>query len=137
MYFPALGELAEHPADEARLRGIVAALHELGLEEEAQNVEALWEVHATIRGTVQRPADYDVCYPRSLLDSLARRIVEGCRALSVRGFDPREDPTGDIPAMIVEAWRRFLENPEEYTGWEASTLATLQGGLESAPGNQQ
>jgi len=137
MHFPALGELAEHPADEARLRGIVAMLRELGLEEEAQNVEALWEVHATIRGAVQRPADYNVSYPQSLLDSLARRIVKGCRALNIREFNRSEDPAGDIPAMIVEAWRRFLENPQQYTGWEASTLATLQGELDSATRDQQ
>lgn len=137
MYFPALGELAEHPADEARLRGIVAALRELGQVEDAQNVQALWEVHTTIRGTVQRPADYDVCYPQSLLHSLAQRIVEGCRVLNIRGFVRGEDPAGDIPAMIVEAWRRFLENPQEYTGWEEATLAALQGELDSAPGDQR
>ena len=124
VYFPALGEIAEHPADEARLRGVVAALRGMELAEFARDVQSLWDAHIAIRGERQ-PSDYDLCYPQALLDSLARRMIAGCRAIGIKEFDRLADPSCDLPAMVVEAWHRFLDDPEGYAEWEQATVGTL------------
>jgi hypothetical protein len=80
-YHPALGEAAEHPADEARLRGVLAVLELMGMPEVAARIGGLWHEYMAASGET-RPADYDVCYPQPLMKSLARHTVAGWQALS-------------------------------------------------------
>jgi hypothetical protein len=133
-YHPALGETAEHPANEARLRGVLAALELMGWQEVGARIGALWQDYLDVSGET-RPADYAVCYPQTLIASLAQRTVGGCRALGLRGFGPDLDPlkTGDIPALLDEAWKRFLIAPECYADWERRQLGILEQDLDCDP----
>jgi hypothetical protein len=133
-YHPALGEMAEHPADEARLRGVLAVLELMGAQEARARIGALWQDYLTVSAEI-RPADYEVCYPQALIASLARRTVEGCRAFGLRGFDQVLDPprTDDIPALLHEAWQRFLIDPQSYADWERQQLEKLQQSLGCDP----
>ncbi len=124
-YRPALGdERSTHPADEARLRGVVAVLRRMGASEPARQVTAVWDRYLAVSGE-SRPTEYDVCYPQALIESLARRTVDGCRALGVRGFDQVNDPPRDIPSLLGEAWTRFLNDPVGYGDWERVQLDDL------------
>jgi hypothetical protein len=132
-YHPALGEAAEHPADEARLRGVLAVLELMGGPEVAARIGALWHEYVVVSGET-RPADYEVCYPQMLIESLARHTVEGCQALGLRGFGPILHPpkTNDIPALLGEAWERFLTDRQSYADWEHDRLQVLWHGVDGA-----
>ena len=52
VYHPTLGEIGGHPADEARLRGVIAILEKTGLTDKVQEVQDLWDsVHTGERST--------------------------------------------------------------------------------------
>lgn len=125
-YYPSLGETAEHPADEARLRGVVAVLTYVKTEPMAVRVHDLWTRYIRISSETP-PQDYALCYPQELLTALAERVVDGCRALGLRSFAQERDPPGtrDIPALLVEAWEQFLATPQSYLTWEREQLAAL------------
>jgi hypothetical protein len=123
-YAPALGELKEHPADVARLHGVLTVLRSMGAAAVAARIQALWENYLAA-ALEHRPAEFDLCYPDALIESLTRRVVAGCRTLRLRGFDDRDGTLEDLPALLQEAWRRFMDEPTTYINWETETLARL------------
>jgi hypothetical protein len=111
-YHPTLGERADHPADEARLRDMVAVLTHMGATETGARITSLWNSYLDA-SRKSRPQDYEVCYPQTLLESLAKNVIAGCRSLGVRGFDqPAEGPPSHVPALLAEAWDRFLADAQ-------------------------
>ncbi len=124
VYYPALGQEATHPADEARLRGVLAALAQVGWED-GPNLQALWDSYLSAMRREARPADYDMCYPQALLESLARHVVEGCRTIGLRGLREATDPGLDIASLLHEAWERFIRDADSYPDWEQARLAEL------------
>jgi len=131
-FHPTLGEGAEHPADEARLRGIVAVLAVMGQGDAGTAVADLWQHFLRVKGEPVAP-DYGVCYPPTLLESLAGRVVAGCRTLGLRGFDAAGDPADDVVALINEAWRRFLSDPAAFAAWESLRIDELWRALGLPP----
>jgi len=122
-YHPTLGEQAEHPADEARLRGMVAVLTQMGAADAGARITSLWNSYLDAsRETC--PQDYEVCYPQTLLDSLAKAVIAGCRSLGVRSFD--QPVEGSVPALLAEAWYRFLADAQTYPDWEREQIVALQ-----------
>jgi hypothetical protein len=68
---PGLGERNTHPADEARLRVIVAILLEETGRQGPRRVEALWyEFAAAHRG--RKSPGYELCYPAELIELVAK-----------------------------------------------------------------
>lgn len=124
-YHPTLSEIADHPADEARLRGVAAVLVQMEASKSAEDIRALWERYLQTSGE-GRPADYEVCYPQHLVESLARRAVDGCRALGLRRFDEgRSTASTDLRFLIHEAWGRFLADPQAFIAWEQTQLTQV------------
>src|SRR5262245_60264933 len=95
-YYPALGERATHPANEARLRGVLAVLERMGAATIGARVEQAWQDYMAARREV-RPPDYEVCYPQALIDSLAERVVTGCQSLGLVGFPMPGERSDEIP----------------------------------------
>lgn len=100
-------------------------LAEMDAAVEGARIDTLWAHYVAVVDQA-RPADYELCYPQSLLESLARRVVAGCRALGLRDF--REPPASgradrDIPTLIGQAWERFLDDADAYADWETARLA--------------
>jgi hypothetical protein len=124
-YHPSLGEMAEHPADEARLRGVLAVLDRMGAAEAGTRIRALWDRYLPV-SQESPPAEYEVCYPQALMESLARGSIEGCRQLGLRGFnlDVAGHPN-DLASVLSEAWERFIADPETYAEWERGQLEGL------------
>ena len=127
VYFPALGEVATHPADEARLHGVLAVLARIG-SADGQRLQELWVRYLAVRREA-KPADYEVCYPEALLESLARHVVEGCHAIGLRGFHEPRDTEPDIPSLLREAWERFIDDADSFQDWEQARLAELWAAL--------
>lgn len=123
-YHPALGEVATHPADEARLRGVIAVLNEMGAPEEGSRLQALWDDYLRVTREA-RPAEYDRCYPERLLQVLAKEVIVGCRFLRLRGFDDHAGAADSVITLLQEAWKRFLTESETYGTWERPTLEAL------------
>jgi hypothetical protein len=97
----------------------------MGATEAGARITVLWNSYLDV-SREGRPQDYEVCYPQTLLESLAERIIAGCRSLGVRGFDQPGNPANDLPTLFGEAWERFLADPETYAAWERSQLETLR-----------
>ena len=134
-YHPSLGESGTHPADEARLRGILAVLGQVGAADSGVRIKELWERYLAVSGQT-KPADYDLCYPDTLIASLARHVVAGCRALGLRGIDQAPSnppPAVDIPLLLCEAWERFLADPRAYLEWGPKRIEALWQELGAAP----
>lgn len=132
-YAPTLGEASDHPADEARLRGIVAVLQRVGDDAAQARVRDVWERYRTMSGETQ-PSDYEVCYPQELINSLAERVVDGCRSLGLRGVNDTPATPDALLALINEAWERFQADPEHYGDWEYARLRALWEDLGVADG---
>lgn len=126
-YTPQLGELysgTKHPSEEARFRGMVEILL-MASDPEVDRLRELWaDYTGSVRDT--QPLHYAICYPASLIKSLADRTAKGCEELGMRRYDmASHGDDGDIPGLWIEAWRRFRENPRAYAEWETVTLKRL------------
>jgi hypothetical protein len=136
VHYPALGESAEHPADDARLRGVLAALQHLQAATAVQRVRTLWQSYLAIDAAAE-PTEYAVCYPQVLIDSLARHVVDGCQKLRLVRFDQATSAAGatSISVLLQDAWERFLSDPVTFVTWEDTRLVELWGelGLASGP----
>ena len=124
VYYPALGETAVHPADDARLFGILAVLEEMNAGAAATRINGLWTEYLAVAGEMQ-PPEYEVCYPSTLIRSLARQVVAGCQRLGIDGFNASAQAPNTISALLNEAWERFLVDAQAYIGWEAQQLQSL------------
>jgi hypothetical protein len=105
---------------------VLAVLALMGAQEAGARIDALWHGYLAASGET-KPADYEVCYPQALIESLARYAVAGCRALGLRAFNQIVDPSrpDDIPALLGEAWERFLTDSQAYASWERQRLQGL------------
>ena len=116
-----------HPSDESRTRGIAAMLELMAMGEEANRVRQAWAQYAALTGD-QKEADYDLCYPDSLVSSAIRHAHSACRDLGLRPFTEQTPVSGaaNLPLLMGEAWRVFLADPGGYAGWEQEQLMSLR-----------
>ncbi len=129
LYSPSLGEEASHPADEARLRGIVTMLGQIGYPEAAEEIQFSWETYVQHLGdTPTSPGDYQSCYPEALMTLLARHVQRACETLGLRkatGASP-DDETIILSHLINTAWKLFMQDASGYTLWEKSQVDQLR-----------
>lgn len=124
IYFPTLGQSAEHPADEARLRGILALLTDAGAVLSVGRIRTLWDEYMALSGQ-SPPVDYAVCYPQSLITSLARHVMAGCQTLNIRRFDEAGGDSFNVATLVGAAWDEFHAAPQTYAVWEKQSLDAL------------
>ena len=86
VYYPAFGETATHPADDAQWSGILAVLEEMNSGTAATRIKTLRTNYLAVAGELQ-PPEYEACYPPALVQSLARQVVAGCQRLGILGFN--------------------------------------------------
>ncbi len=111
---------------------MVAVLTHMGAADAGARITSLWNSYLDA-SRESRPQDYEVCYPQTLLDSLAKNVIAGCRSLGVRGFDqPVEGSASHVPALLAEAWDRFLADASTYSEWERAQIEDLRQELDAA-----
>ncbi len=126
-FHPVLGEDAAHPANDARMRGIQAVLRQLGQQQAAEELCALWERYLQASAEMA-PAEYALCYPDMLLEALAENVIAGCEVVGLKRFDERsENPGSEIIPLIDEAWERFRLDARGFADWERQAIGRLQG----------
>jgi hypothetical protein len=125
-YYPTLGEAAEHPADGARLEGIIAVLEELSDAAGAVAVRDMWSRYITMQSDVE-PADYSTSYPVSLVSDLARTVAAGCRTFGIKSY--QQAAPSDVIRIMLEAWDNFRANPDAHGSYEDATVSRLKNEL--------
>jgi len=126
IYSPGFGDdQASHPSDEARMRGILFILEQMGELQERQSLSDQWDRYVNV--TASTPdEEYANCYPDVLLRDLARRVVELCQGCDVVPFDRQPDALDNLPALLRQAWGRFRSDPDRYPEWESATVASVK-----------
>jgi hypothetical protein len=133
-YWPSPGQLADHPADQARLDAILAMLALLNLKEEADEIENHWLETLELEHHDSFPQGYDLYYPQSLLTALAQVVFTECRARGLVSFaDQPEEGNPGVIHMINQAWHKFNEDPTAYVTWESEAISLLKARLTTAP----
>lgn len=113
-----------HPADQARATACLIQLRQLRFEDHAERLQDVWGELVTNSGEA-RPGLYDVLYPEGLLELLAQSVIDGCRSVGLRPYDPDADPATDIPRLVNEAWAVLEAAPGDYRKWEEAALKDL------------
>lgn len=118
-------EPATHPADEARMRVVLAGLRALGFVGEADEIAARWSELKGVGGFAPAP-EFAAFYPAGVLDGMAGTALDGFAAAGVRGY--RDAPSDSVARVLNQAWSRFWSNPGDFVDWEQRAVDLLLGG---------
>ncbi len=106
---------SSHPPDEARMIVILEALTQLGYGHDAAAIEEKWR-ELLAHGNYATNADFDVCFPTSLLRDIAESAVKGFRALNCQEATPNAE--GRVCQLLNLAWDKFWAEPDYFSAWE-------------------
>jgi hypothetical protein len=114
---------ATHPADDARMRALLAALRLSGFQEDAAGIEARWREVLRLANASPSP-NYPFCYPDDLIGFMVTAARQGVAEMQCRMAAPgTADP---IHLLLNEAWTKFWSNPASYHQWEKGAVAQLR-----------
>jgi hypothetical protein len=125
LYHPSFGEAETHPADEARMRIILAALEEMGDDTAAQAIKDKWKDFTSI--IIDKPdGEYHFCYPDDILERLARQVIKESREIDLIPFFDQPKEEHNLPSLMLEAWEQFHNDPANYPDWEVNKVDALR-----------
>lgn len=135
LYTPSMHHPGTHPANEARMRGILLVLEMLGDDSEmGKELSQQWNEYRQkmlhIRRKDRPDEGYDYCYNDQLLKQLAAIVIRSCKDKRLVPY--YDQPPGDknnIVSIMQMAWENFLKNPREYGRWETNMIAYLKSSL--------
>lgn len=125
------GELARsaHPVTWLRIQMIADRARHLSLSSEADALEREWN---TIAQTMQIDEDYSGFYDDQFLPAIRQALKDMLVETSPYQFTQRDvtssewDPTSSSPVHLLnKAWTMFLDDPNNYPGWEAKAVAAF------------
>jgi hypothetical protein len=126
-YDPSPGQVADHPANQARLDALLAMLRLLGLSREAGQIQNRWSDMLAIEFYERQPQGYSLYYPQTLLEALAQAVFDGCRAHGLVPFTKHVDHTNPSLVMLIDrAWQAFNQEPDRYPAWEIEAIEGLK-----------
>ena len=102
---------------------MIKALRLLGLEQDADRIESLWEKYITV-SNYTIAAEYYRCFPEFLVDDIvgkAKNAIDsiGCKLI----VDCNED---DVRTVFNAAWKIFWDQPNKYLNWEKEQIDLLE-----------
>lgn len=117
------GRPDSHPADDARMRVVLATLDRLGFLDEREQVARRW---AKIVGIAEPsiPPEYGRCYPQELLEVCVDNTLEAARTAGCKLVG--KTMSGEIRRLLNEAWQELWIRPSGYLDWEQRNVATLR-----------
>ncbi len=128
IYFPGmLDDEYPHPSFESQMMGILKILKLQGLNNEVRILENKWSNYKKILRDSPSP-EYEFCYPDILLQSLATNVVNGCSHLGLASYTKQSKSKNNInlPLLLNDAWKLFLDNPHEYIKWEVEQVKRVR-----------
>lgn len=126
-YDPSPGQtVKDHPADQARLEGIVSMVRILGLKKDAEDIAHRWSSLLRDGLYKQPPQGFQSFYPQPLLEALAQNLYDGCKNLGLRPFIDQEGRGNPgIVTTIDQAWRMFNSDPTRFKSFEQDAIGHL------------
>jgi len=125
IYTPGFYEEGKHPSDESRMRGIFAMLRLLKID--YSKVEEKWNHYKAIAGNIE-PQEYRLCYPDTLIESLAKYTYRACQEIQLKSYTKQSSSFTQTSIVFIlnNAWEYFLDNPEDYRDKEVVLLNKIQ-----------
>ena len=120
---PLFGKGGTHPPDAARMETILNGLTLIGFENEAAQIDRKWKTFLSTSNAEITP-EYQRCFPRPLLKTVAEIAFEAAKSLNCRIVTP--ETTGDMHDIFNQSWKEFWINPSGYVQWETQTIADLR-----------
>jgi len=114
---------SSHPADDARMRAMLAALSASGFNAEAATIQSQWASMLDASGFRAEP-EYHRCFPASLLNALASHAKVGVEGMQCR-LAMKGSLDGAVRLALNGAWTRFWTDPSIYAQWEGDAVREL------------
>lgn len=133
IFSPSLDEvlsLPSHPANDARMQGILLVLEVLGDSRERKSLYHSWEKYKGIVG-VKPNEEYEYCYPKQILRKLVEIITSACSNSGIISFQEQPEKEENLIFIMKTAWKEFNLNPITYPEWETKTVNFLKSLLDS------
>ena len=113
-----------HPADDARMRVILAALSRIGFSKECTTIGNAWKDLIDRRGERAQP-EYRQCYPDDLVTAIVDIAYHGIEALGMNLAVP--GALTSWSERLDKAWLSFWKDPDRYSLWEREQMRILSG----------
>jgi hypothetical protein len=115
---------SSHPSDDARMQAMLYGLELIGFADASSRIGGAWTaVHSSL-GARPEP-EYDWCFPKHLLQQIARDALSGTRDLKLQM--PDRSCTTSIAARLNVAWEKFWSDPESFPAWERHEVEVIFG----------
>ncbi|MCZ7632997.1 MAG: hypothetical protein M5U20_05890 [Phycisphaerales bacterium] len=114
---------SSHPADDARMKAMLAALSACGFNDEATVISSRWTSLATASGFRPEP-EYHRCFPVSVLNALASHAKNGVEQMRCR-LALKGSLDGPVRLTLNSAWAEFWADPNCYAQWEQQAVREL------------
>lgn len=114
---------SSHPADDARMTAMLAALAACGFSEEATAISSRWTSLVSASGFRPEP-EYHRCFPVSLLNALASHAKSGVEQMHCR-LALKGSLDGTVRLSLNRAWAQFWTDPNSYAQWEQQAVREL------------
>ena len=113
-----------HPADDARMRAVLAMLSATGFDIEARKIKEAWNEYVEITNFAPEP-EYQQCYPNDLLSAeivlAAKQGIDEIGVLTVK-----QGELTPVVRLLNSAWREFWREPTEYKTWEIAQFEHMR-----------
>jgi len=104
-----------HPPDEARMFILLEAVARLSYGKAASEIENRWKELTTAKNFKKDP-DYNLCFPKHVLNRFVDEAIMGYRAMNCRCSSPKSGHR--VHDLLNEAWQKFWNSPKHYANWE-------------------
>ncbi|AYL94270.1 hypothetical protein [Mucilaginibacter celer] len=113
---------SSHPVTRLRILFIVRRCRELGLNQEADELEKEWK---TIAAVLDAPEDYYGFYENKWENDVANALDDMMtEADPIKFTDYKADPSSWI-GLIHQAWQQFELDPVNYKDWESQAVSNI------------
>lgn len=119
---------ASHPSDEARMRGILYVLTNLGHHQQVAQIDQSWERFLNVTINPQ-PAHYDYIFPQHIIEALAEFVIQGCRDNDLLDFQQQAaECEYPISKLLNDAWDLLMVKPGSFADWEQERIEEIKEG---------
>ncbi len=119
--------VTSHPCDHARMMIMLHALHLIGFQDMAQQIQQKWSEFLNHISVSPEP-EYYRCYQTDLMEKLAEYALEAVKQIQSRIATPTTQDS--IHTLLNQAWEEFWQNPLTYVNWEKKKIEVLSAECE-------
>jgi len=113
-----------HPADNTRANVIHLMLEHLGFNGTAEEVQKRWVELVDLSGE-DRPQEYDLSYPDSLVHDIVNFVYEKCKEKGLRAYETQTKNPLNLGTMLNAAWTEFHSRPHSFADFEKEQIQVI------------